>query len=250
MKTDMKTLLTALTAGTALAAGSAQASTVVLIDWSAVATVSNPAGDGKHWNSLGPGGIGDAGDFTDNSIIDSAGNTVSGFTVQVDNTGVSSNFTGAGFGGTAIAGPTGADPFDETNAVNDGLYANYNANGTSVITLSGLSGSTQYDFAAIGGRASGGNDGIIEVLQGTSGSSTYTLQNSGAILNFSVTSTAGGVIQFDFSEIVDDIDGGSSAVWKAVSISSNDPVVIPTPTASGLALVGLAGLVVRKRRRR
>lgn len=208
--------------------------TPVLIEWSTAASVANPAGDGKYWNSLGANGIGGEVPTTALVAVDS---TASGISVAVDNTGEASNFTGAGFGGTGIAGPTGPDPFDETNAVIDGIYANYNANGTSVITFSGLAPSTQYDFSSIGGRASGGNDGIIKVLQGTPDENavdndlldsddlldSYTLLNDGTILDFSVISTDAGVIEFRFFENQNDTDGSSNAVWKAMSVVAAGP---------------------------
>ncbi len=194
---------------------SATANTV-LIDWSTATKVSNPAGDGKYWNSLG---INNGGDVVTTALVDVT-NTPSGFSVAVDIT-INDTNEGSGFGGNGINGPAGADPFDEAGAVTDGIFVNSNSVGTAVITLTGLASSTQYDFVAIGGRAANGGTGVIAVNQGTSSSDSYKLLNNGTLLSFSVTSTVGGVIQFDFSELLNDANGLTNATWNALSITSD-----------------------------
>lgn len=228
----------ALAGSSMLSVFQASAATI-LIDWSTAASISNPAGDSKHWNSLGTPGT--AIDVATTALVDVSG-AASGISVAVDNTGNTGNSTGAGFGGTGVNGPAGADPFDEPNAVIDGIYANYNANGTSLITFTGLAAFTQYDFVAIGGRNSGGGDGLITVNAGTSSFSTYDLLNSGALLSFSVTSTGSGQIQFNFSEKVTDTNGSTSATWNALSLSQ-----VPEPSS---ALLGGLGMLCLLRRRR
>ena len=192
----------------------------VLIDWSTAAAVANPAGDGKRWNSLGTPNINNVPQpLTPTQLINSTG-AASGISVAVS-FGTTTNSSGSGFGGTAIAGPTGPDPFDETNAVNDGIFVNSNTAGgdsTATITFTGLANSTQYDISAIGGRASNGVNGLITIVTGTSANPTYDLLNNGTLSNFSVTSNASGVIVLNFREI-DPNNNSANAVFKALSIT-------------------------------
>jgi len=227
-----------LIAGIALAALNHGHAATVLIDWSTASSVTNPAGDGKYWNSLGtPTASNISYDLATTALIDSTGAS-SGISVAMFS--ATSNSTGAGFGGTGIAGPSGADPFDETNATTDGIYANNNGTGIATITLTGLAASTTYDISAIGGRAANGENGTITVTTGTTGSPNYTLLNSGAVLDFSVISNASGVIVFNFSRTTSDL--GKSATFNAMSITP-----VPEPSA---AFLGLGGCLLLMRRRR
>lgn len=255
----LTTLTTIL--GTFMIAGTAQAATV-LIDWSAsndfASLAGSPDSNTNYWNSLGPGGVGNNGDFTATALVDTD-NGASGWSVAADLTGVTSNFTGAGFGGAGIDGSTGADPFNITGSNRptvDGMYANYNTNGTAIITFTGLAANTQYDLSAIGGRASGSSNGYIKVLAGAAGAGaadidlvdsddfldTFSLLGDGTILDFSVTSNGAGVIEFEFFEGQNDDDGGTSATWNALSITE-----VPEPAT---ALLGGLGLLLLLRRRR
>jgi hypothetical protein len=199
----------------------------VLIDWSTASVVSNPAGDGKHWNSLGTPTSGSSSfDLATTPLIDSTGAS-SGISVAMFS--AATGTTGAGFGGTGIAGPSGADPFDEANAVIDGIYSNQTTtsgttSGLATITFTGLAASTTYNISAIGGRASNGEDGKITVTTGTTGSPFYTLSNSGTVLNFSVTSNASGVIVFNFIRTTS--TPVLNATFNAMSIT---PAPAPTP---------------------
>jgi hypothetical protein len=210
--------------------------------------VANPAADGKHWNSLGTATVGNVvSPLATTALIDSSG-AASGISVAVS-FGATSSSTGSGFGGTGIAGPTGADPFDEPNAVNDGIYVNrnaVNADGTGAdtsasITFTGLTALTQYDISAIGGRATNGVDGRINIVTGTSGFSTYNLLNNGTISSFSVTSDASGVIVLNFKEN-EAVSTALNAVFKAMSLTA-----VPEPTA---AMLGALGSLMLLRRRR
>jgi hypothetical protein len=217
-------LLTILFAAASLSPAAAQ---TVLIDWSTAASVTNPAGDGKHWNSLGaPTASNISYDLATTALIDSTGAS-SGISVAMFSSATGSS--GAGFGGTGIAGPSGPDPFDEANAVIDGIYSNQTStsgtsSGKATITFTGLVPSTTYNISAIGGRASNGEDGKITVTTGTTGSPFYTLSNSGTVLNFSVTSNASGVIVFDFIRTTTTIS--LNATFNAMSIT---PAPAPTP---------------------
>ncbi|MCH7229105.1 sulfatase-like hydrolase/transferase, partial [Haloferula sp. A504] len=83
-------------------------------------------------------------------------------------------------------------------------------------------------------RASNGQDGVITVTTGTSASPTYTLSNSGTVLDFSVTSDASGVIVFDFSRSNNSLAGSISATFNAMSITppSGPQATIHSFTAS------------------
>lgn len=251
----------------ALAAMPAASATTVLIDWSDANDISASADtNGNWWNTLGPNGIGN--DLTATALTTS-NNTASGWSVAATLDANAGNNTGAGFGGAGINGPVGAtSPFNTTGTDRptvDGIFANYNANGTATITFTNLLANTQYDFSAIGGRASGGNDGFIKVITGAFGAGgsdvdllettggtgkyadddlldTFSLLNDGTILNFSVISDGSGSIAFDFFEGQNDTDGGSSATFNALSITQ-----IPEPSA---ALLGGLGLLFLLRRRR
>ncbi len=263
--TKLKTKIALSLVGLGLVAASANAATV-LIDWSTNQTAPSPDTNGNYWNTLGPAGVGS--DFTATALT-ASNNTASGWSVAATLDAVTSNSTGAGFGGAGINGPVGAtSPFNTTGGDRptvDGMYSNYNANGTAVITFTGLAANTQYDFSAIGGRASGGNDGFIKVITGafgaggsdidlleTSGGTgkyaaddfldTFSLLNDGTILNFSVTSDGSGSIAFDFFEGQNDTDGGSNSTFNALSITE-----IPEPSA---ALLGGLGFMMLLRRRR
>jgi hypothetical protein len=236
-----KNLFMALAVATATLGIATYASAApILIDWSTATSISNPAG-GNYWNSLGSGVI----DLPTTALIDTA-NAATGISVEVDNTSMDiSGTNGAGFGGNGINGPAGAAPFDQSAAVIDGIFANNNTVGTSRILFTGLANSTQYDISAIGGRASTGVDGIIDVLQGAA-SGPFTLLNVGTILNFSVTSTVGGVIELDFSKATDVSNPGTSATFNAMSITA-----VPEPTTfallgSGVAILGFS--LARRRR--
>jgi len=209
----------------------------VLIDWSTAASVPVPAVDGKYWNSLGtqgPAGM----DLAPTALFD-VNNAATGFTVVVDNT---VSLGGSSFGTTNINGPIGPDPFDEANAVVDGIFVNNNDPGGSTIMLTGLAASTQYDFLAIGGRASNGVDGLIGIAAGTSAFSNYNLLNDGTVASFSVTSTVGGTIAFNFIKATDATNTLTSATWNAMSFTA-------IPETSAAFLGGFGALLLLRRRR-
>ena len=108
-------------------------------------------------------------------------NTASGVNLAVDIT-INDTNEGSGFGGNGINGPAGADPFDEANAVVDGMFVSSNSVGTAVITLTGLASSTQYDFVAIGGRTENGGTGVITVNQGTTVNFSQGAPHNGMVI--------------------------------------------------------------------
>lgn len=266
MKTYNK--ITSLAAAAFVLAGTSLSAATVLIDWSDNQTAPSPDTNGNYWNTLGASGVGN--DFTATPLT-ASNNTASGWSVAATVDFNSENNTGTGFGGAGIDGPVGAtSPFDTTGTNRptvDGLYANYNANGTAVITFTGLTPNFQYDFSAIGGRASGGVNGFIKVITGAFGAGgsdvdllettggtgkyadddlldTFSLLNDGTILDFSVTSDGSGSIAFDFFEGQNDTDGGSNSTFNALSMTA-----VPEPSAFAL-LAGMFSLtwVMLKRR--
>lgn len=241
--TTIKNKLTLGLTGLALAAGSANAA-IALVDLGTAASVTNPASDGKYWTSVGTG--------TNNTstaldLIDIA-NASTSWDIAITTTSIQDGGTsGAGFGGTGIDGPSGADPFDEANAITDGVFANNNGNGTVVFAFTGFIAGATYDFSAIGGRDSGGADGQIIILDsaiaignGAVGlRDNYTLADSGTVRNFSVDATVGGEIWFEFR---------STASGSTLNALSIEGAAVPEP--SGTALLGLGGLALILRRRR
>ena len=207
----------------------AQAATV-LIDWSTSASVANPGTHSNYWNSIG----------TDTSNLIDSSNVATTWDVGV------SFATSAGFGGAGVNGPAGSDPFDEPNAVIDGIFSATDV-AFATITFSDLTASTQYDFSAIGGRAGLGRDGIIAVTIGTG--TAGDLLNDGTVLDFTITSTAAGTIAFTFAETAGGAGTIDSATFNAMSISE---VAVPEPGAITLALMSLSafGLMAIRRRRR
>lgn len=236
MKTHINKQLIAAFTG-AIAAASVSAAPI-LIDLSENAPVSNPAGDGKFWNSLGSGPV----DASIADLLDS-GNASTGISLSIDVSNVNAGgVSGAGFGGAGINGTAGADPFDEPNAITDGIFANNNNDGTAVLTFGNLSALTAYDLSAIGGRASGGKDGIIDILTGTSSSPSYDLLNDGTVLDFTVTSDAAGVISIEFKKGDNTNGTAGNSTFNALSITE-----VPEP--SSLALLAAGGLLIARRRR-
>jgi len=215
----------------------------ILVDFSATgvgASVFNPASDGKYkyWNSLGTSDD----DVSATPLVDSS-NGATGISMAIDVERLIAG-GGAGFGGTGIAGPTGPDPFDEANAVTDGIYYN-RTGGLAKITLTGLNNAYSYDFSAIGGRASSnGDDGTIEILTGNSSSTSYSLLNDGTVANFTVT-PVGGEIVLNFYETDKDDVPADSATFNALSITE----VVPEPSGFLLAATGLMGLALLRRRK-
>ncbi len=191
----------------------------VLIDWSRGAIVASPAGDGKYWNSLGNAAIGS--DLAATALVDSS-NAATGWSVAVDTTDAAGTGSDSGFGGTGVNGLAGADPFDEPNAVIDGIFAQHSA-APVTIAFTGLAPTTPYAFSAIGGRTAGGINGTISVLTGTG--SGGTLLNSGAVFNFSATSTSSGNLVLAFAAVSGG-SGGQNATFNALSITgpSGPPV--------------------------
>ncbi|MBT8037279.1 MAG: PEP-CTERM sorting domain-containing protein [Verrucomicrobiae bacterium] len=244
-----KTITLGLT-GLGLAAGTASAATA-LIDIASSAVVTDPAGDGKYWNTIGQAD--GALDHSITNMVDSA-NVATGFNLAIDVTNIDSGgVSGAGFGGTGVNGPSGADPFDEANVITDGIFNNNAGNGTAVFSFTGLAASSSYNFSAIGGRETNGDDGAIIILDaatsflGNSAITTevnYSLLNDGTVRDFSVTSNGSGEIFFEFRKAsTGDTDG--SATINGLSIEG---AVVPEPSST--ALIGLGGLALILRRRR
>ncbi len=233
---------TSLSLALVLATAAAAPAATVLIDFSAAAVAPSP------WNSFGTTATsGTAADITVTNLLlsDNSGN--SSWDVFVDHQGLTTGDR-SGFGGTAIDGPVGAtSPFDTTGADRptvDGIFA---AGGLTVpITFSDLAANTNYYFALIGGRSGGnGNPGLIELTVGTAvsglSSNQAVLPADGTILSFAATSTAGGVITFEYS-VTDAISTQADTTLNAMSISN-----IPEPSVALLGALGILGLLRRRR---
>ncbi|MBT8037273.1 MAG: hypothetical protein KJO21_06980 [Verrucomicrobiae bacterium] len=219
------------------------AGTPIFIDLSSASAVSHPAGDGKYWNALGQadGSL----DHSVANVID-VSNASTTIGLAIDLTNIQAGGTsGAGFGGTGVNGPSGADPFDEAAVITDGIFNNNANNGTAVFSFTGLAADTSYAFSAIGGRASNGDDGQIIILDAAENKlgaaavtteTTHTLLNDGTVLDFSVTSNASGEIFFEFRK-ADPGDTDGSATINGLSITSASPADTTAPTLASADIV-------------
>jgi len=176
----------------------------VLIDFSSATPEPGVTdSNGNRWTTIGEAG-------TINDLIDATG-TATAIDITVD----FSRFS-AGLGGNAIDGPTGPPPFDQTFAVVDGIFSSRTI-GVATVTLSDLASETPYNLSMIGGRATVGVDGTIEVITGTG--SGGTLLNDGTILDLTLVSDSSGVIAFTFIDFDDDNTNG--ATLNAMSFSQS-----------------------------
>lgn len=235
--------------GLAFAFASANAATV-LIDFSAAAVAPSPDSNSNHWNSFGSiATSGSASAITVTNLIPSNGIGTTPWSVFVDHQGgTSGNRTG--FGGTGINGPVGATaPFNTTGADRptvDGVFAHQ---GLSLpITFSGLLANSNYDFQLIGGRGGNTADGLITLtagaaVSGLDGSNQGVIQDTGAILSFTATATAGGQITFAYSAPT----ANGSNVNNTLNAMSITGSAIPEP--GSLTLLGLGALSLLRRRR-
>ncbi|MBT8038211.1 MAG: InlB B-repeat-containing protein, partial [Verrucomicrobiae bacterium] len=214
----------------------------ILIDLSNASEVTNPAGDGKNWNVLGQAD--GALDDSLAALLDSSNlSTTIGLAIDLTNIDASGT-SGAGFGGTGINGPPGADPFDEAAVITDGIFNNVASNGTAVFIFTGLAGDTSYTFSAIGGRASDGDDGQIIILDAATPlgagavttETTHTLLNDGTVLDFSVTSNASGEIFFEFRK-ANPADTDGSATINALSMTGTVYYETTPPTLASADIV-------------
>ena len=242
MKTFFKNtkLIAALVAAPMMALASASQAETVLVDFSTATPEPGVAdSNGNRWNTVGTVGTNSvAANFPATALIDTTGASVPW---QIAYTG--SGNTNTGFGGNGINGPAGPAPLDQSFAVIDGIFSqNSGGNGVATITYTGLAANSVYNLSLIGGRASSGEDGVITVTTGTGPGGA--LLNDGTVLSFAATSDASGSIAFTFNEGVNTSNVFNGSTLNAMSITGT---TIPEPTS--LALLGLGGLLVARRRR-
>lgn len=247
IKTKLKTNIALSLTGLGLATGAANAA-IALVDISTAATVTNPASGGLYWTSVGSGTNTTE---TASNIIDT-NNVATTWDIAITTTSINSGgISGTGFGGTGVNGPSGSSPFDEANAITDGLFANNDGNGTALFAFTGLESGATYNFSAIGGRNSNGEDGEIIILDSATRIGTgsvgardnYALLNNGTVLDFSVDATASGEIWFEFRS-----GSGNNGTGATINALSIEGAVVPEPSST--ALLGLGGLALILRRRK
>lgn len=237
--TTMHKLFATLVAAPMLAMASPGQAETVLVDFSTATAEPGVAdSNGNRWNTVGTVGTNSvAANFAATALIDTAGASVPW---QIAYTG--SGNTNTGFGGNGINGPAGPAPLDQSFAVIDGIFSqNSGGTGVATITYTGLVGNSEYTLSLIGGRASGGEDGVVTVTTGTG--TGGALLNNGTVLNFAVTSDASGSIAFTFNEGVNTSNPFNGSTLNAMSITG----VVPEP--GSMALLGLGGLLIARRRR-
>jgi len=226
MKNSSKSLLTTtIRAASLLATVAGAHASTILIDFSGATSEPGVAdGNGNRWTTIGTAG-------TTSNLIDATG--------AVTLTDITVEFTqfSAGYGGNGIDGPAGPAPFDQSFAVVDGIFSSRTI-GVATATFSNLALDTPYDLSMIGGRATVGVDGTIEVTTGTG--SGGTLLNDGTVLDLTVVSNSLGQIAFTFTDFDDDNTNG--ATLNAMSLTQ-----VPEPGMS--VLLALSGLLIVVRRR-
>ena len=204
-----------------IAAGVSADAETILTDWGGsgtggVTAVSNPASDGKRWNSLGANNA----NPTNAALIDSTGGSTP-VTVTVS----TGNGSGSGWGD--FNGAAGSDPYDEAAVHDDALFNS--GTGAIPITFSGLQANTEYDFTTINRRTVGtGQNGKITISAGTStdiGSGIVLVLN-GDVLSFSATSNAAGTISLGFA---DNTGASGGPAMNGMTISGDLTVSTPAP---------------------
>ena len=237
MKTPLKIITKkqiAALAVTPLVALSINAQAAVLIDFSnATAAGAGADSNGNYWTTVGTAGQqGNAADLSVTNLIDST-NTATTIDLNVDFSSTDRN----GWGGNGINGPLGSDPFDQSFAVIDGIYSSTTA-GLVTLTFSDLDANTKYNLSLIGGRASTGTNGVIDITTGTG--SGGILRNDGTQLDLSIFSDGTGEIAFTFVDTNGTVS--DSTTFNAMSIA------LPEPSSTALLGLGLSSLLLRRQR--
>ncbi len=200
---------------------------------SSTATVS-PVG-GAYWNNFAPGGF--------ENLVDTD-NNATGISLFAT-TGVSSGANGGLFGPSgALLGGLAVE-----SATQDYVFT---AGATISLTFDGLDAGKSYDFRLFGTRATDGVRETRYTLVGGGGSSVAVLQTSGAGIGADGVYNGNDDETADFSGITADANGqiilnvdiesGGFAYLGALEFS-----IVPAPGA--MALLGLGGVVIGRRRR-
>lgn len=239
MKTFLlRTSLLAVAAVILLPSATTSHAAMVLIDWSNATPATNPDTNGNYWNTVGNVAAQYTG-VTANNLLSTA-NVATTWDVAVTGLVDKASPQGdVGWGGNGVIGPAGVSPFNQSFATIDGIFSQDSA-AVATITFTQLLPSKQYDFSAIGGRLSGGVNGVVTVTIGTG--TGGTLNNNGTLLNFSVTSNASGSIALTFKSS-NATSGGTSATFNALSI-------LEVPEPASLALAAAGGMLMLGQRRR
>lgn len=234
--------LCAAVAATSLIASEQTKATTVLIDFGRDNTVTAGSEAGGVYNTVAiPTNVNNA--TTGDVPLSDTGTNPTGWTINVTENG-SGNGGRAGSGADMTTFPAAVSGFD-TNALKDSLFANNAGSGpvSMVVTISGLDDTKTYDLLLYGGRIN--NQNLFQtwsLTEGTGGANVShdSLGNTTVAVDWDSISTNGsGVIAFSIS--------GNSGSGAAAAINFGQIIEVPEP--SSLALIGIGGLLIARRRR-
>jgi len=170
------------------------------------------------------------------NIINTSGAVVSGVTIHLKQSRGSMGENNLGFGGANIGDYTGT-PFSDLS-FNDGIWNT----GSIEVTISGLNNNLAYDILAICAGPVTQDRAVTVTIGDAQLSRTYNEFRANNVLS-----------PLSFTSITTDGEGNVtirfSVETSAVALNAIHITAVPMPEPTSLALMGLGGLVIFRRRR-